>query len=366
MVNLRLENVSKYFGRFKAVDNVTLDIHRGEIFTLLGPSGCGKTTTLRIIAGFEIPEEGHVFFNGRDVTFEKPYKRGVAMVFQNYALWPHMTVFDNVAYGLKIKKLPKHEIRKKVRWALELVGLSGLEKRYPLQLSGGQQQRVALARAIVVEPSVLLLDEPLSNLDAKLRLKMREEIVSLQRKLGITTVYVTHDQEEAMSISNRIAVMNKGRVLQVGSPIDVYMKPKDLFVATFIGRSTIIRGVVSSQLSKDLYAVKVGSYKLIGINVSGGELSLGEKVILIARPEDFVILDKDTNSTLAENLLYGIVELVMFIGSFKHLRVKLADGQRITVYASPKSPIGEGDEIRVTISPEDLKIYREKSLEDVM
>ncbi len=364
MVNLRLENVSKYFGRFKAVDSVTLDIRKGEVFTLLGPSGCGKTTTLRIIAGFEIPEEGRVLFNGRDVTLEKPYKRGVAMVFQNYALWPHMTVFDNVAYGLKIKKLPKDEVRRKVMWALDLVGLSGLERRYPLQLSGGQQQRVALARAIVVEPSVLLLDEPLSNLDAKLRLRMREEIVSLQRKLGITTIYVTHDQEEAMSISSRIAVMNKGKVLQVGSPIDVYMKPKDLFVATFIGRSTMLRGVISKSIGKDLYAVKVGSYMLIGSNVSGETLNIGERVVLIARPEDFIVLDSESVSS--ENILYGIVELVMFIGSFKHLRVRLADGHKITVYVPSKYPIKEGEHIKVSISPEDLKIYKEKYLEDII
>ena len=195
MVYVKLIDVTKRFGEVIAVDKATFTVNDGELFTLLGPSGCGKTTTLRIIAGFEYPDEGRVFFGEEEVTYKKPYERGTAMVFQNYALWPHMTVFDNVAYGLKLRKLPANEIKTRVMKVLELVGLKGLEKRYPLQLSGGQQQRVALARALVVEPKVLLLDEPLSNLDAKLRLKMREEIKRLQKNLKITTIYVTHDQK---------------------------------------------------------------------------------------------------------------------------------------------------------------------------
>ncbi|RLE62478.1 MAG: ABC transporter ATP-binding protein, partial [Thermoprotei archaeon] len=198
MTRVTLKEVSKKFGKVVAVDKASIEVDHGEFFTLLGPSGCGKTTTLRIIAGFEIPDEGRVIFDEEDVTFKKPYERGCAMVFQNYALWPHMTVYDNVAYGLKIRKVPKEEIKKRVKEVLDLVGLTGLENRYPLQLSGGQQQRVALARALVIEPKVLLLDEPLSNLDAKLRLRMREEIRKIQRDLNITTIYVTHDQEEAM------------------------------------------------------------------------------------------------------------------------------------------------------------------------
>ncbi|MEM4615309.1 MAG: ABC transporter ATP-binding protein, partial [Desulfurococcaceae archaeon] len=206
MTRVTLEGVSKYYSNVVAVEEATFTVEKGEFFTLLGPSGCGKTTTLRIIAGFEVPDKGRVYFDDEDVTFLKPYKRNTAMVFQNYALWPHMTVFENVAYGLKIRKkelgLTSEEIEKRVKWALELVKLEGLENRYPLQLSGGQQQRVALARALVVQPRVLLLDEPLSNLDAKLRIEMREELKKLQKSLGITTIYVTHDQLEAMSMSD--------------------------------------------------------------------------------------------------------------------------------------------------------------------
>ncbi|MEB3806812.1 MAG: ABC transporter ATP-binding protein, partial [Desulfurococcales archaeon] len=230
MTRIRLEDVTKIYGGVVAVDHANIDIEHGEFFTIIGPSGCGKTTTLRIIAGFEVPEEGKVYFDDRDVTYVKPYERNTAMVFQNYALWPHMTVYDNIAYGLRLRKVPEDEIRRRVEKVLDLVDLHGLENRYPLQLSGGQQQRVALARALVVEPSVLLLDEPLSNLDAKLRLEMREELRNLQKRLGITTVYVTHDQLEALSMSDRIAVMNKGRILQVGTPEELYMRPRNLFV----------------------------------------------------------------------------------------------------------------------------------------
>ncbi|MEM1773127.1 MAG: ABC transporter ATP-binding protein, partial [Desulfurococcaceae archaeon] len=234
MTRIMLENISKYYGSVVAVDDVSLKIDKGEFFAILGPSGCGKTTTLRIIAGFEVPDKGKVYFDDDDVTFLKPYKRNTAMVFQNYALWPHMTVYENVAYGLKIKRkelgLSDEEIKKRVDWALELVKLKGFENRYPLQLSGGQQQRVALARALVVQPRVLLLDEPLSNLDAKLRIEMREELKRLQKSLGITTIYVTHDQLEAMSMSDRISVMNKGKVIQVGTPKELYYSPRSIFV----------------------------------------------------------------------------------------------------------------------------------------
>ncbi|MEM0066581.1 MAG: ABC transporter ATP-binding protein, partial [Sulfolobales archaeon] len=228
-MSIELVQVSKRFGKVLAVDKVSVEIEKGEFFTFLGPSGCGKTTTLRIIAGLEIPDEGRVIMDGADITYLPPHKRDTAMVFQNYALWPHMTVFENVAYGLKVRKYPKEEIRRKVKEVLELVRLEGLEDRYPTQLSGGQQQRVALARALVVEPKALLLDEPLSNLDAKLRIEMREELKRIQKSLNITAVYVTHDQEEAMVLSDRIAVMNRGRVVQIGSPEELYGRPKTLF-----------------------------------------------------------------------------------------------------------------------------------------
>jgi len=291
LTRVRLENITKVYGSVVAVDRVTLEIESGELFTLLGPSGCGKTTTLRIIAGFEVPEEGKIYFDDEDVTFLKPYRRNTAMVFQNYALWPHMTVFDNIAYGLRIKKLPQEEIRRRVKWALELVKLEGLENRYPLQLSGGQQQRVALARALVVEPRVLLLDEPLSNLDAKLRIEMREEIKKLQRKLGITTVYVTHDQLEAMSISDRIAVMNKGKVLQYGPPRQVYFRPTSLFVADFLGRSNILYGKAGKQHDGyiDVYIPDLDA-TLTGVPVR--EIT-SSNVAVVIRPEIARLVEKN-------------------------------------------------------------------------
>ena len=351
MVSVGLEGVTKRYNNVVAVDNVDIEVREGEIFTLLGPSGCGKTTTLRIIAGFEKPDSGRIYFGDEDVTDMKPHLRGTAMVFQNYALWPHMTVFDNVAYGLKLRKVPKNEIRKRVRRALELVGLEGLEDRYPLQLSGGQQQRVALARAIVVEPRVLLLDEPLSNLDATLRLRMREEIVSLQRRLGITTIYVTHDQEEAMSISDRIAVMNRGRVLQIDTPHGIYRRPRSLFVATFIGRSTVLRGVVSRTVDS-LYELDIRGLRILGENMSTGELSPGEEAVAVIRPEDFTLVEEGGDV----NVIEGIVEIVMFLGVFNQVRLKTPAGS-VSVYLSPKHRVEQGKPLRVYVNPEDVKIY---------
>ncbi len=350
MVRVTLSGVTKRYGRVTAVDNVSLEIGDGEIFTLLGPSGCGKTTTLRIIAGFERPDSGKIMFDDEDVTSLKPHLRGTAMVFQNYALWPHMTVFDNVAYGLKLRKVPKGEIRKRVKEALELVGLSGLEDRYPLQLSGGQQQRVALARAIVVEPRVLLLDEPLSNLDAKLRLRMREEIVSLQRRLGITTIYVTHDQEEAMSISDRIAVMNKGKVLQVDTPQGIYRNPRSYFVATFIGRTTTLRGIIEAS-ENGVYRVRAGGLTIFGISASGRRFRQGEEVVAVIRPEDFTIAGDG-----GVNVIQGRVDLVMFLGVFNQVKLSTPAGP-ITVYLRPKFKVSRGDQIQVYVNPEDVKLY---------
>ncbi|MEM3433994.1 MAG: ABC transporter ATP-binding protein, partial [Candidatus Methanomethyliaceae archaeon] len=234
--DVRLESVTKRFGAVVAIDNLNLDVQPGELLTLLGPSGCGKTTVLRLIAGFYTPETGRVLIGGIEVTRVPANKRHTAMVFQSYALFPHMNVWHNIAYGLKIRKIKREEIVKKVNNMLELIGLCGLEKRFPHQLSGGQQQRVALARALVVEPKVLLLDEPLSNLDAKLRVETRGYIRQLQKSVGITSIYVTHDQAEALAISDRIAVLNSGRLQQLGAPEEIYRHPKNVFVAEFIGR----------------------------------------------------------------------------------------------------------------------------------
>ena len=349
MTRVELKGVTKRFEDVVAVDRVTLAVERGELFTLLGPSGCGKTTALRVIAGFELPDEGRVFFDSEDVTFRKPYERGCAMVFQNYALWPHMTVFDNVAYGLKVKGLPAPEVKKRVREVLELVGLEGLENRYPLQLSGGQQQRVALARALVVEPRVLLMDEPLSNLDAKLRLRMREELRRLQKRLGITTIYVTHDQEEAMSLSDRVAVMNRGRVLQVGTPLEVYSRPANLFVATFIGRSSVLRGKVDGEENGLLRVATRGGLKLLG--VPAAPFREQEEVVALLRPED-VSLEPLPKA----NVIEGVVEMTMFLGSYKQVRVDV-EGDRVLAYVSPDLDVSEGARLRLYVRYEDTLIY---------
>lgn len=356
MARVELKSVTKRFEDVVAVDRATFSVERGELFTLLGPSGCGKTTALRIVAGFELPDEGRVFFDGEDVTYRKPYERGCAMVFQNYALWPHMTVFENVAYGLKMKKLSKEEVKRRVREALELVGLEGMEDRYPLQLSGGQQQRVALARALVVEPRVLLMDEPLSNLDAKLRLRMREELKKLQKQLGITTIYVTHDQEEAMSLSDRIAVMNRGRVLQVGTPLEIYLKPSNLFVATFIGRSSVVKGrVVGLEGGFAEFAADSG-LKLRGVAVA--ELKPGSPAVAVVRPED-ISLDPLPGA----NEIEGVVELAMFLGSHTQLRVNV-NGDRVVAYVDPELRFEENSRVKLYVKPSEVFVYPAEGWEE--
>jgi iron(III) transport system ATP-binding protein len=241
-VSVKIEKVVKRFGSFQALAGVDVSIRSGEFFTLLGPSGCGKTTLLRCIAGFERPSEGRVLFNDQDMTGVPPWEKNIGFVFQNYALWPNKSVRDNIAYGLEIRKKDKAFIDDKVKWALDLLGLPLIGDQMPEQLSGGQQQRVAIARALVIDPAILLLDEPLSNLDAKLRISLRFQIREIQRKLKITTVYVTHDQEEALEISDRIAVMDKGCVLQIGTPEDIYARPEKRFVAEFVGAANIVEG----------------------------------------------------------------------------------------------------------------------------
>jgi len=238
--SIKLQNLSKYFDKVKAVDDVSLEVETGSLVCLLGPSGCGKTTTLRMIAGFEDPTLGRVFIGADDITEIPPYARPTAMVFQSYALFPHMSVQDNIAYGLRARRMPKAQIKPRIEEAIALMELQGHEKKSPPQLSGGQQQRVALARALVIRPKVLLFDEPLSNLDAQLRVRMRGEIRGLQRQLGITSVYVTHDQEEAFSIADQVAIMNKGQLVQLGTPRELYRQPADRFVAEFVGVSNVV------------------------------------------------------------------------------------------------------------------------------
>ncbi|MBE9391309.1 ABC transporter ATP-binding protein [Fervidicoccus fontis] len=328
MVKVELKELKKTYEKSKviAVDNLNLTINEGEFFTLLGPSGCGKTTTLRLIAGFEIPDEGKIFFGDEDVTYKKPYERGTAMVFQNYALWPHMTVFENVAYGLKVRKVSKEEINKRVTEVLELVKLKGMEKRYPNQLSGGQQQRVALARALVIKPRLLLLDEPLSNLDAKLRVEMREEIKRIQRELKITTIYVTHDQEEAMSISDRLAVMDAGKVLQVGTPEEVYFSPKNIFVASFFGKPNIIEAIYEGD---DIASLDKGTKIKISKAEEGVTFAKGERIRILIRPEH--IIPYERKEKISEfNIVKGKVVFKMFTGTMQELKVEI--GENVFLY----------------------------------
>ena len=249
-IHIRIRNLTKRFGDVVAVDKVSLEIERGSFTTFLGPSGCGKTTTLRLLAGFYSADEGEIFFGDRCVNEVPSHKRNATMVFQDYALFPHMTIFENVSYGLKIMKLQTKEIEERVEKTLKFLGLEGLRDRTPGMISGGQQQRAALARSLIMEPEVLLLDEPLSNLDAKLRVNIRAELRQIQKSLGITTVYVTHDQEEALAISDSIAVMNKGKVVQFGPPWEIYYRPKNTFVADFVGVANFIRGKVSEITSQ--------------------------------------------------------------------------------------------------------------------
>jgi iron(III) transport system ATP-binding protein len=317
---VRLENVSKIYQdpktkkEFYAVNNISLDIAPGEFITLLGPSGCGKTTTLRMIAGFESPDAGEIYLGDEAINTLTPNKRDTAMVFQSYALFPHMNIFDNIAYGLKLRKFSSAEIKDKVFGMMDLVGLTGMENRYTNQLSGGQQQRVALARALVVEPGVLLFDEPLSNLDAKLRVQMRTEIRRIQQQLGITAVYVTHDQSEAMSISDQIILMKSGVIAQMGSPMEIYYKPNSEFVADFIGECNFLKGkVVSSGNNVTLVQLPEGQAK----GSSDKIYEPGSEVEIVVRPEAILISD--------EGMLPCKVELSCFMGSYQNYHVRVGD-----------------------------------------
>lgn len=317
---IRLEHISKIYqdpktGKdFKAVDNANLEIKPGSFVTLLGPSGCGKTTTLRMIAGFESPDEGEIYLGDEAINELTPNKRDTAMVFQSYALFPHYNVFDNVAYGLKLRKMDKTQIHDKVMEILDLVELSGMEGRMTNQLSGGQQQRVALARALVVEPSVLLFDEPLSNLDAKLRVSMRTEIRNIQQRVGITAVYVTHDQSEAMALSDQIIIMNKGVVSQIGTPQEIYYHPADEFVADFIGEANFLRGPLTSKnQGKGVLSIQGSEVEVEDI----GDFPVGKECTIVLRPEAAVLAD--------QGQLPCKVVMSCFMGEYQNYHVMVGD-----------------------------------------
>lgn len=325
---VRLEHVSKIYTdpktgkEFYAVEDTSLDIEPGTFVTLLGPSGCGKTTTLRMIAGFESPDEGDIYLGDEAINSLTPNKRDTAMVFQSYALLPHYNVFDNVAYGLKIRKLPKEEIHRRVMDILKLVEMDGMESRMTNQLSGGQQQRVALARALVIEPSVLLFDEPLSNLDAKLRVTMRTEIRKIQQKVGITAIYVTHDQSEAMSISDKIIIMSKGKVEQIGTPREIYYHPRSRFVADFIGEANFLHAEVTS-VAGEKAQIQVAGQGLEANNFANAKA--GEEATLVIRPEAVVLSEK--------GLLEATVTLSTFMGSYQYYQAMVGDMEvQITDY----------------------------------
>jgi spermidine/putrescine ABC transporter ATP-binding subunit len=328
---LVLDHVRKAYDSTLAVEDVALDVRRGELVSLLGPSGCGKTTTLRMIAGFVLPTSGAVLIRGRDITRLEPYKRDTAMVFQNYALFPHLTVFENVAFGLKRRKAPRDEIARRVGEMLGLLELTGLERRYPRQLSGGQQQRVAVARALVINPAVMLLDEPLSNLDAKLRASTRVELRRLQQELGLTAIFVTHDQEEAMAISDRIVVMNRGRVEQVGTAREIYQAPASQFVANFIGSSNTIAGtVVGQEGGLVVLETPLGALRGAPAGATADGLARGARASLIVRPEEIRVgtpAEAVAEPGLCE--IRGKVAVISYLGATVDLSVRLADGSLV-------------------------------------
>jgi spermidine/putrescine transport system ATP-binding protein len=347
---VRLSGVRKAYGPVRAVDGVDLEVRRGEFLSLLGPSGCGKTTLLRLLAGFETPDAGRVEIAGRDMAGVPPYRRPVNTVFQNYALFPHMTVEANVAFGLRMKGLPPGEVRKKVAWALELVGLLGLEKRFPHQLSGGQKQRVALARALVLEPLVLLLDEPLSALDARLRQELRVELMQLQRRLGTTFLFVTHDQEEALVMSDRIAVMREGRLEQLGLPEEVYERPRNRFVAEFLGRSNFIPARPHPLGAE----TPLGVLRLPqGLQAPGELVIRPEKMRLYKAPPDL------------PNLVRARVAEIVYTGAENQYLLQ-ANGHTLLAYTLNQDlqepgaeEFGYGEEVYCYLPPENLVVLHE-------
>jgi iron(III) transport system ATP-binding protein len=366
-VSVKFESVSKVLGQSKAVDNLSLDIGGGELFFLLGPSGCGKTTALRSVAGFYTPDEGRILFNGKDQSRVPPHKRNTGMVFQNYALWPHMDVRSNVAYGLKMRRVSEAEKEKRVRHALEIVHMQAYAERMPNQLSGGQQQRVALARALVIEPDVVLLDEPLSNLDAKLRIDMRTQIKDIHRKIGRTMIYVTHDQAEALSMADRIAVMRRGQLVQVGTPHELYTRPESAFVAEFIGGTNLLRGTLEEV--GDLLTVKTQSGVVRAKNGVKG-MARGAPVFCSVRPESLRLKPAPESSGIAPsnatNELLAEVQSIMYLGDNEQYSLRLADSTLVRAmdYNPTTRKAQVGDRLALEFDTQAVVVLPQEELSD--
>lgn len=344
---LKLDKISKSFDGKKVLDGIELEIDKNEFVTLLGPSGCGKSTTLRIIGGFEKPDSGSVFFEGKDITCEPPEKRNVNTVFQKYSLFPHMNVEENIAFGLNRKKKSAQYIKDKVKYALKLVNMDGYEKRKPFSLSGGQQQRVAIARAIVNEPEILLLDEPLGALDLKLRHSMQRELIKIKNEVGITFIYVTHDQEEALTMSDRIIVMNQGIIQQIGTSKSIYDEPQNAFVADFIGDSNIIDGIMRQDCLVEIQGVPIPC-----VDVGFGK---DELVDVVIRPEDLVIVEKDAG------YINGLVTSIIFKGAYYEIKVEAG---RYAWQVQSVNPAPVGTTVALTILPDNIQIMHKPNSSD--
>lgn len=356
MTTIRIANVAKVYGTTRAVDDVSLTVGSGELFFLLGPSGCGKTTLLRMLAGFVMPDAGEIHFDDQPMTHVPPRARNTGMVFQNYALWPHRTVAGNVAYGLEVRKLGQAEIDRKVQEALQLVRLDGFGERRVTQLSGGQQQRVALARALVIRPRVLLLDEPLSNLDARLRLEMRDEISRIHQETKLTMVYVTHDQKEALSLADRIAVLQAGKLAQLGPPMEVYSHPASRFVADFLGDSNFVPGVVKEAAEGGHCLVETPLGPLAGLDPQG-KLAAGAKVVCSIRPEALSVADP----FVAGNRIAATVDRTAFLGEMVQVYLTAGDKCSLMLLALPRG--GQewkaGAEVTLTVPAEQVTVMGE-------
>jgi len=358
---VEVRNIVKSFDGVRVVDDVSFTVDDGEFFTLLGPSGCGKTTILRCIAGLEKINQGEILVNSKKVVstyegiFVPPERRGMSMVFQSYAIWPHLTVGGNIGYGLEIKKFPPKKIKEKVREILDLVGLQGMEDRYATKLSGGQQQRVALARSLVVEPDVLLLDEPLSNLDAKLRQQMRFELKELQKKIGFTAIYVTHDQIETMVLSDRVVVMDRGKIVQEGQPHDIYRHPANEFVARFIGSFNFITGVIEGkEEGGELYQIYTDSGLKIYCETSH-ELRKGEKVLVTVRPETLKLYERKPEHEKIKNIFEAVIKKSIFLGNTVQYLLEM--GQYVlTAEDVSRTIFKEGKKVFLSIDPGEVEV----------